>query len=73
MWTVNSAFPVLNFSFSKNVFGFSSLFFSPYTAELGDSDSDEHMDNYISEFKIFPKQSQKLERKIGEIHKNEFR
>ncbi|XP_025020662.1 FERM domain-containing protein 3 [Python bivittatus] len=42
-------------------------------AELGDYDSDEHVDNYISEFKIFPKQSQKLERKIGEIHKNEFR
>ncbi|XP_039179446.1 FERM domain-containing protein 3 isoform X2 [Crotalus tigris] len=42
-------------------------------AELGDSDSDEHVDNYVSEFKIFPKQSQKLERKIGEIHKNEFR
>ncbi|ETE64954.1 F-box/LRR-repeat protein 2, partial [Ophiophagus hannah] len=42
-------------------------------AELGDYDSDEHVDNYVSEFKIFPKQSQKLERKIGEIHKNEFR
>uniref|UniRef100_A0A8D0Y852 FERM domain-containing protein n=1 Tax=Sus scrofa TaxID=9823 RepID=A0A8D0Y852_PIG len=42
-------------------------------AELGDYDPDEHPENYISEFEIFPKQSQKLERKIVEIHKNEFR
>uniref|UniRef100_A0ABI7WIS3 FERM domain-containing protein n=2 Tax=Carnivora TaxID=33554 RepID=A0ABI7WIS3_FELCA len=42
-------------------------------AELGDYDPDEHPENYISEFEIFPKQSQKLERKIVEIHKNELR
>ncbi|NXK84938.1 FRMD3 protein, partial [Amazona guildingii] len=30
-------------------------------------------ENYISDFKIFPKQSQKLEKKIAEMHKNEFR
>ncbi|KAJ6669630.1 hypothetical protein lerEdw1_000179 [Lerista edwardsae] len=42
-------------------------------AELGDYDPDEHLDNYVGDFKIFPKQSQKLERKIAEIHKNEFR
>ncbi|XP_067172279.1 FERM domain-containing protein 3 [Apteryx mantelli] len=42
-------------------------------AELGDYDPDEHPENYISDFKIFPKQSQKLEKKIAEIHKNEFR
>ncbi|CAM5146313.1 unnamed protein product [Natator depressus] len=42
-------------------------------AELGDYDPDEHPDNYISDFKIFPKQSQKLEKKIAEIHQNEFR
>ncbi|XP_062937213.1 FERM domain-containing protein 3 isoform X2 [Cynocephalus volans] len=42
-------------------------------AELGDFDPDEHPENYISEFEIFPKQSQKLERKIVEIHKNELR
>ncbi|XP_077200810.1 FERM domain-containing protein 3 isoform X3 [Paroedura picta] len=42
-------------------------------AELGDYDSDEQLDNYVGEFKIFPKQSQKLERKIAEIHKNEIR
>ncbi|XP_077605674.1 FERM domain-containing protein 3 [Crocuta crocuta] len=42
-------------------------------AELGDYDPDEHPENYVSEFEIFPKQSQKLERKIVDIHKNEFR
>ncbi|XP_068782359.1 FERM domain-containing protein 3 isoform X2 [Struthio camelus] len=42
-------------------------------AELGDYDPDEHPENYISNFKIFPKQSQKLEKKITEMHKNEFR
>ncbi|XP_057580954.1 FERM domain-containing protein 3 isoform X2 [Hippopotamus amphibius kiboko] len=42
-------------------------------AELGDYDPEEHPENYISEFEIFPKQSQKLERKIVEIHKNELR
>ncbi|XP_053148900.1 FERM domain-containing protein 3 isoform X3 [Hemicordylus capensis] len=42
-------------------------------AELGDCDPDEHLDNYVSDFKIFPKQSQKLERKIAEIHSSEFR
>lgn len=43
------------------------------SAELGDYDPDEHPENYISDFKIFPKQSQKLEKKIAEMHKNEFR
>ncbi|XP_038625622.1 FERM domain-containing protein 3 isoform X2 [Tachyglossus aculeatus] len=42
-------------------------------AEFGDYDPDEHPENYISEFEIFPKQSQKLERKIVEIHKNDLR
>ncbi|XP_061483097.1 FERM domain-containing protein 3 isoform X2 [Rhineura floridana] len=42
-------------------------------AEFGDYDPDEHLDNYVSDFKIFPKQSQKLERKIADIHKYEFR
>ncbi|XP_053323027.1 FERM domain-containing protein 3 isoform X1 [Spea bombifrons] len=42
-------------------------------AEIGDYDPDEHPDNYICDFKIFPKQSQKLERKIMDIHKSELR
>jgi hypothetical protein len=52
-----------------------SLFlqFLMVTAEFGDYYPDEHPENYISEFEIFPKQSQKLERKIMEIHNNELR
>ncbi|KAM4577332.1 FERM domain-containing protein 3 isoform 2-T2 [Odontesthes bonariensis] len=42
-------------------------------AELGDYDPDEHPSDYIRDFKLFPKQSLKLERKIMEIHKNELR
>uniref|UniRef100_A0A3B4VJU0 FERM domain containing 3 n=1 Tax=Seriola dumerili TaxID=41447 RepID=A0A3B4VJU0_SERDU len=40
--------------------------------ELGDYDPEEHPSDYISDFKLFPKQSLKLERKIMEIHKNEL-
>ncbi|KAM9742878.1 FERM domain-containing protein 3 isoform 2-T2 [Menidia menidia] len=42
-------------------------------AELGNYDPDEHPSDYIRDFKLFPKQSLKLERKIMEIHKNELR
>lgn len=42
-------------------------------AELGDHDLEEHPSDYIRDFKLFPKQSLKLERKIMEIHKNELR
>ncbi|XP_024131497.1 FERM domain-containing protein 3 isoform X5 [Oryzias melastigma] len=42
-------------------------------AELGDYDAEEHPSDYIRDFKLFPKQSLKLERKIMEIHKNELR
>ncbi|XP_026198373.1 FERM domain-containing protein 3 isoform X3 [Anabas testudineus] len=42
-------------------------------AELGDYDPEEHPSDYIRDFKLFPKQSPKLERKIMEIHKNELR
>uniref|UniRef100_A0A8C9XLM1 FERM domain containing 3 n=1 Tax=Sander lucioperca TaxID=283035 RepID=A0A8C9XLM1_SANLU len=41
-------------------------------AELGDYDPEEHPSDYIRDFKLFPKQSLKLERKIMEIHKNEL-
>lgn len=43
------------------------------SAELGDFDPEEHPSDYIRDFKLFPKQSLKLERKIMEIHKNELR
>ena len=39
------------------------------TADVGDYDSDEHGEDYISEFRIVPKQNEKLEKKIMEIHK----
>ncbi|KAF7668108.1 hypothetical protein LDENG_00029280 [Lucifuga dentata] len=42
-------------------------------AELGDYDPEEYPSDYIRDFKLFPKQSLKLERKIMEIHKNELR
>ncbi|KXJ26282.1 FERM domain-containing protein 3 [Exaiptasia diaphana] len=38
-------------------------------AELGDYDSEDNQEGYVSEFRIVPKQSEKLEKKIGEIHK----
>ncbi|XP_076847595.1 FERM domain-containing protein 3 [Brachyhypopomus gauderio] len=42
-------------------------------AELGDHDQDEHPADYIGDFRLFPKQSPKLERKITEIHQSELR
>ncbi|XP_072289942.1 FERM domain-containing protein 3 [Eucyclogobius newberryi] len=42
-------------------------------AELGDYDSEEHPSDYIRDFRLFPKQSLKLERKIMDIHKTELR
>ncbi|XP_060701108.1 FERM domain-containing protein 3 [Hemiscyllium ocellatum] len=42
-------------------------------AELGDYEPDEHPEGYVSEIKLFPKQTQKLERKMEQIHKNELR
>ncbi|ELW68455.1 FERM domain-containing protein 3 [Tupaia chinensis] len=60
-------------SFAANLVKAGFIKVSGAQAELGDYDPDEHPENYISEFEIFPKQSQKLERKIVEIHKNELR
>lgn len=50
-----------------------SLIWRLSSAELGDYDPEEHPSDYIRDFKLFPKQSLKLERKIIEIHKNELR
>uniref|UniRef100_A0A3B4AQQ9 FERM domain-containing protein n=1 Tax=Periophthalmus magnuspinnatus TaxID=409849 RepID=A0A3B4AQQ9_9GOBI len=41
-------------------------------AELGDYDPEEHPSDYIRDFRLFPKQSLKLERKIMDIHKTEL-
>ncbi|XP_065060423.1 band 4.1-like protein 4 isoform X1 [Rhopilema esculentum] len=37
-------------------------------SELGDYDDNLHTENYISEFRFVPNQSESLEKKIGEIH-----
>ncbi|EDO34391.1 predicted protein [Nematostella vectensis] len=39
-------------------------------AELGDYDPEDQEDNYVSEFRIVPKQSEKLENKIADIHRS---
>ena len=50
---------------------FSSTFL--LKAEIGDYDSGKHPEGYSSKFQFFPKHSEKLERKIAEIHKTELR
>lgn len=42
-------------------------------AEIGDYDPGKHSDGYSSKFQFFPKHSEKLERRIAEIHKSEMR
>uniref|UniRef100_A0A8C5SW21 FERM domain containing 5 n=1 Tax=Laticauda laticaudata TaxID=8630 RepID=A0A8C5SW21_LATLA len=46
------------------------LFF--LSAEIGDYDPGKHPEGYSSKFQFFPKHSEKLERKIAEIHKIEL-
>nr|XP_012622123.1 FERM domain-containing protein 5 isoform X1 [Microcebus murinus]XP_012622124.1 FERM domain-containing protein 5 isoform X1 [Microcebus murinus] len=41
-------------------------------AEIGDYDSGKHPEGYSSKFQFFPKHSEKLERKIAEIHRTEL-
>lgn len=50
---------------------FSSTFL--LQAEIGDYDPGKHPEGYSSKFQFFPKHSEKLERKIAEIHKTELR
>lgn len=38
-------------------------------ADIGDYEEEDHGESYVSEFRIVPKQSDKLEKKIMEIHK----
>ena len=38
-------------------------------AEVGDYDPQDHPPGYVSQFKMLPKQTQKQEEKIAEIHK----
>ncbi|XP_030046334.1 FERM domain-containing protein 5 isoform X2 [Microcaecilia unicolor] len=41
-------------------------------AEIGDYDAGKHPEGYSSKFQFFPKHSEKLEKKIAEIHKMEL-
>ncbi|XP_062244141.1 FERM domain-containing protein 5-like isoform X1 [Platichthys flesus] len=41
-------------------------------AEIGDHDPGKHPEGYSSKFQFFPKHSEKLERRIAEIHKTEL-
>ncbi|KAM7230594.1 hypothetical protein CapIbe_018084 [Capra ibex] len=41
-------------------------------AEIGDYDPGKHPEGYSSKFQFFPKHSEKLERKIAEIHRTEL-
>uniref|UniRef100_A0A4W3KDU9 FERM domain containing 5 n=1 Tax=Callorhinchus milii TaxID=7868 RepID=A0A4W3KDU9_CALMI len=41
-------------------------------AEIGDYDPGKHPEGYSSKFQFFPKHSEKLERKIADIHKAEL-
>ncbi|KAJ7311136.1 hypothetical protein JRQ81_006739 [Phrynocephalus forsythii] len=41
-------------------------------AEIGDYDPGKHPEGYSSKFQFFPKHSEKLERKIAEIHRMEL-
>ncbi len=40
-----------------------------FTAEVGDYDPQDHAPGYIAQFKMLPKQTQKQEEKIAELHK----
>ncbi|KAL2090775.1 hypothetical protein ACEWY4_013038 [Coilia grayii] len=39
-------------------------------AELGDFDHDEHISNYVSDFRFAPNQTRELEDRVMELHKN---
>lgn len=38
-------------------------------AELGDFDAEEHLVDYVSQFRMLPKQTPRQEQKIAELHK----
>lgn len=46
--------------------------FSNLPAEIGDHDPGKHPQGYSSKFQFFPKHSEKLERRIADIHKAEL-
>lgn len=58
---------------SYNVFiGDFSQSFLAHLAETGDYTPEKHPEGYSSKFQFFPKHSERLERRIAEIHKTEL-
>lgn len=51
---------------------FAVSFFPHFPAEIGDYDPGKHPEGYSSKFQFFPKHSEKLERRIADIHKTEL-
>ncbi len=51
---------------------FNIKLFVPAPAEIGDYDPGKHPEGYSSKFQFFPKHSEKLERRIADIHKTEL-
>lgn len=47
-------------------------FLSWCLAEIGDYDAGKHPEGYSSKFQFFPKHSERLERRIAEIHKTDL-
>lgn len=43
------------------------------TAELGDYDPNEHVGNYVGEFKLVLNQTPRIEANVMELHKNELK
>lgn len=50
----------------------SNLFLICPPAEIGDYDPGKHPEGYSSKFQFFPKHSEKLERRIADLHKTEL-
>lgn len=51
---------------------FALFFLNFFLAEIGDYDPGKHPEGYSSKFQFFPKHSERLERRIAEIHKSEL-
>lgn len=60
-----------NESQASAVLCFTSSLIRP-PAEIGDYDPGKHPEGYSSKFQFFPKHSEKLERRIADIHKTEL-
>ena len=68
-----SVHPCLLLSYTFTVFCVFSLYSMYFLAEEGDYDEEEHQAGYVSKHKMLPKQTNKQEEKIAEIHKKQLR